>query len=748
MFDSLLKSANLGKRLTTHCEFFAAIDTLRYIGYRNKHRSGTLKERSLNLEINSMLNKTPGIQSVLVSLTVSTLLSLVNIQSAQAVNIAVVDSGINHAVLGGVLEAGGYDFVNDDSDASDDSANQHGTSAGHVAINSGSSITLTSIKSFDPSFNTSTQILDNSFNYIATLDGVQVIAHTGASISSTSVSALQNAANSGSGKIIVFQAGNFAGANPAGDAQQVAALDGLGIVAGGQDYSATNLAGNMKDFYIVAPTRALISDLNGTSMATPRIAAAAGTVLGNHPFLSPRQVVQILFQSADDLGEPGVDAVYGHGALNLTNALNQVGAGTIPTDTGGSGGGGGGGGGAGAAALILGGGWAYTYFKKDKVLKKTLIIDSFGRAFNFDLSRNVSVRDDSKPSIFALMSDQKSDITRVPLKNRGVKNGNDGQPIDSITFAFVNKQEVTPNLRAAFDSKFDSNISFLHNAQGVNSSYSMALNADLSTNFGALSFAGDKQQQPKIRFFSNDLFTTPVMGYSSQGSSFQYGWGKDDVNRRLGVSVIDDQAEHGHQSNSVLYETSLEKENYRMGFQVGALVEQGSLLGGSSDSVLGVENTSTYYLGLNGAYNVTDDISLLGGFFQGVSTVEESKNSLLTDFSTIRTEGYAVGMLMDNLFTSKGSMGLSYSSPLQTTGGSATLTLPVSQDTRTGTIGFESTGLSFENGDQEKIFEAYYNYEVNRNNNIFTHFSYTKNPTSEPEANLEKAVFFGWKRNF
>ena len=103
---------------------------------------------------------------------------------------------------------------------------------------------------------------------------------------------------------------------------------------------------------------------------------------------------------------------------------------------------------------------------------------------------------------------------------------------------------------------------------------------------------------------------------------------------------------------------------------------------------------------------------------------------------------------MDNVFTNKGSMGLSYSSPLQTIGGSATLTLPVSQDRGTGAIGFESTGLSFEHGDQEKIFEAYYNYEVNRNNNLFTHLSYTKNPASQPDADQEKAVFFGWKRNF
>jgi hypothetical protein len=33
---------------------------------------------------------------------------------------------------------------------------------------------------------------------------------------------------------------------------------------------------------------------------------------------------QVLLQSADDLGAPGVDEIFGHGQLNVINALSPI----------------------------------------------------------------------------------------------------------------------------------------------------------------------------------------------------------------------------------------------------------------------------------------------------------------------------------------------------------------------------------------------------------------------------------------
>ena len=59
---------------------------------------------------------------------------------------------------------------------------------------------------------------------------------------------------------------------------------------------------------------------DGTSYAAPHVTGAILVLKGEFPELTTPQIHQILFDTAYDLGDPGVDAVYGHGALDLRNA--------------------------------------------------------------------------------------------------------------------------------------------------------------------------------------------------------------------------------------------------------------------------------------------------------------------------------------------------------------------------------------------------------------------------------------------
>ncbi|WP_411034476.1 S8 family serine peptidase [Shinella sp. BYT-45] len=54
----------------------------------------------------------------------------------------------------------------------------------------------------------------------------------------------------------------------------------------------------------------------GTSFAAPFVTAAAAILLAARPGLSPREVEAELMKSAEDIGKPGKDAVYGWGLLN------------------------------------------------------------------------------------------------------------------------------------------------------------------------------------------------------------------------------------------------------------------------------------------------------------------------------------------------------------------------------------------------------------------------------------------------
>lgn len=674
------------------------------------------------------------------STAISILVFFSSLQSAHAATIAIVDTGLRSSILGDVITTtGNFDFRNNDTDATDDTPNLHGTATGHVAINSGSGITLTAIKIFGSDFSTTSDISSAAFSHIATLDNVRVVSHSGASLVDTPLESLQAVGNSG--KIIVFQAGNFAGDSPHRDAGMAGAVANS-IVAGGLNPDGSfaifsNRPGALLDIYMVAQTNSLLTSSNGTSMSTPRIAAAAATVFDRFGFLTAGQVREILFLTADDLGAPGTDDVFGRGGVNLGAALAAAGAGDIPTTPDSAGNSSGGGSGLGIAALGIGAVVAYALLNKKEDLQSTVMVDSFGRAFTFGLGDRITVRD-SKPTIHSLFENQRADFATTILSESG----------NSFTRAIVVNQTMNQYHYTAGGELKEKSISFLHRTKNPDSYYTMGLNSDLSSDFGALSYVKKDQLSPEPQFALNSLFSTPVLGYSSQGSSFMYGWDKKNLNHRFGFSVIDEQKDNGQVSNSVLYESAVNKDAYHVGFQLGALLENGSLLGGSSDSAFGVDNTETYYLGLNGSFNVTNNVSLLGGYFQGMSSIDESKNSLISDFSTIKTEGYALGLLVDNLFSDKGNFGISYSSPLQTTDGSATLTLPVSQNRNTGAIGFESSSLSFNDGDKEKIIEAYYNYKLGGKNNVFAHISYAKNPVSNLDVSRDRTFYVGWKRQF
>ena len=67
----------------------------------------------------------------------------------------------------------------------------------------------------------------------------------------------------------------------------------------------------------------------GTSFSAPLISGAAALILDRWPNLTGREIADILFQSATDLGAAGVDSIYGHGLLNVQVALQPMGASSV-----------------------------------------------------------------------------------------------------------------------------------------------------------------------------------------------------------------------------------------------------------------------------------------------------------------------------------------------------------------------------------------------------------------------------------
>ncbi len=86
--------------------------------------------------------------------------------------------------------------------------------------------------------------------------------------------------------------------------------------------------------FIVAPGEMmLVSDAHGgvtrysgTSFAAPLVSGTVALIQDRWPWLAkyPKETIDIILQTATDLGAPGVDPVYGVGQLNVTGALSPI----------------------------------------------------------------------------------------------------------------------------------------------------------------------------------------------------------------------------------------------------------------------------------------------------------------------------------------------------------------------------------------------------------------------------------------
>ena len=150
------------------------------------------------------------------------------------------------------------------------------------------------------------------------------------------LAAMQRAVNAGI--VLVIAAGNDSTTDPDPFALTPAEqFPGSVIIAGSLGApSGTNVistfsdkAGSGAQYYLMAvgyndpaPNQSGTMYIwSGTSFSAPTISGAVALMAQAFPNLTGKQIVQILFNSADDLGATGVDSVYGHGALDIQRAF-------------------------------------------------------------------------------------------------------------------------------------------------------------------------------------------------------------------------------------------------------------------------------------------------------------------------------------------------------------------------------------------------------------------------------------------
>lgn len=245
-----------------------------------------------------------------------------------SVTVAVVDTGVDssHPFLAGRVLSG-YDMV--DNDATPQDGNGHGT---HVSGTVGDCTPGLDVKILP------VRVLDNSgsgYDSVVGL-GIEYAADNGANVINLSLGGPGHSSNIDS-KIsyaisknvtVVVAAGNESDDTknhcPAHnvDCITVAAVDINKKQAYFSNYGdAVDIAAPGVDIKSCIPGGKYAS-WDGTSMATPHVAAAAAMLLYENQSLKPAEVEETLRSAAQDLGDPGWDRKYGAGFLSLEAFLD------------------------------------------------------------------------------------------------------------------------------------------------------------------------------------------------------------------------------------------------------------------------------------------------------------------------------------------------------------------------------------------------------------------------------------------
>ena len=257
-------------------------------------------------------------------------------KSNRDVIVAVLDSGINAehpALKGKVLVNKGYDFVNNDSNATDDQG--QGTAvAGCIAPSAVDGKGLKGLASnvkFLP-----VKVLDanNKGSNKITAKGVKYAADQGADIINLGMSSihysktLQDAINYAweKGAVIVASAGNSG--NQA--VKFPAAYDNVVAVSAlNHKKELAKFSGYGSHIDIAAPGSAIITldhkggfkPKSGATYATSLVSGVAAMIASQPSNLSNVEIVKTLLDSSTDLGSKGHDNKFGHGLLNAGEAL-------------------------------------------------------------------------------------------------------------------------------------------------------------------------------------------------------------------------------------------------------------------------------------------------------------------------------------------------------------------------------------------------------------------------------------------
>ncbi len=571
------------------------------------------------------------------------------------------------------------------------------------------------------------------------------------STSATVETALRNAVNSiNNGMVVVAAAGNDGGANPIyparyakegwanGQIIAVGAVDAKNVIA-----SWSNRAGDTMNFYLVAPGVGIYSTYttwdrkikkyvagyatsSGTSMATPYVTGAVALIKSGWTWLTAPEITSILFTSATDLGVTGVDAIYGRGLLNLHAALSPLGSLSAPTSS------------SGTQVAVSGTSVTGSVATSTALqaagragLLQVAAFDSYGRDFQVDLAPTVRRATSTADGLATMLAAVDAAAERTYSRH-------------GTTFRIAAQSEVT---RLALGQPVPGQGGLGLSDGGFAVSSLDAGGREMMLGFSgmgthAFGLAGELARRGEPQFTA--ALDNPYFSLAPQHMHAGVGLPLTGALRmKLGVLVSDPRVRGsealpqlaGHSQVMSLAEVSGQLNSALWSVSIGRLQESDSVLGTTQTGALnfsGTTGTSVASLGV--AFSPAARVKVGAQYTMGdTGDIANQADSLVSGYTAMRSEAYAVFAAMQEPFSKGDSLSLTVSQPMRAVSGAMQMVLPVGA-AEDGSPVMASRSISLRPDGREIRADVLYMSPINRQAKWFLGAALRHQPDHDPTA--------------
>ncbi len=420
---------------------------------------------------------------------------------------------------------------------------------------------------------------------------------------------------------------------------------------------------------------------NGTSFSAPQIAGAAALLAQAFPNLTGAQIVNLLLTSARDAGDPGTDAIYGRGILDIGRAFAPAGTTSLAGTT--------------IIVPLSGNGGTTSGPMGDVAMSNrpvnAVIVDSYGRAYDIDLAHGLNATAPRLRLTPALIHQDRSVSAVLGTTQIAFSISDSGVGAASILpLALSEGQARQARLLAGrVSAAITKDTRFSLGIRQTAANQVVALQDMTSSAFltaGEARMEGGFERQP-----GNSFALRHQLGAFGLTGSVEHG------DARLSEEAGDEYFRRG--TREYPYTTlglSLDRKIGPARLALGAnwMREDETILGARFANFIGRGGARSLFVDGNMEATLAQDWSIGTSWRQGWTYA--NAGSTLTGQSLLKSNAFSFDVSRANAFATGDRLAFRFAQPLRVTSGGLTLNVPIAYDyaTLTPTFGIRRFSLA------------------------------------------------------